>query len=231
MTTDWCKRVLLLAVPFALLVAAAAQDAQRFETFGGYSFTHGNAYVPSDTNFSGWDTSTTVFLKRWFGVTSDFAGHYGAANFLLASPYTTPATYRDTAHAYTFLFGPHFTYRRSRYAPFVQTLFGVQHTWASNTLLIPITCTPPIGCTSPPAGSTGSGSDTKFAMAVGGGLDIALGHGISLRPIQAEYLLDRACCGLVVQQGVFHYFDYNNNSFRYSTGITFRFGDHLGPNR
>jgi hypothetical protein len=227
------KLGILLVVTAALVAPAMAQDAQRFETFGGYSFTSGNAYVPSGTNFSGWDTSTTVFLNRWFGITSDFAGHYGAGNLQFPDPApqgVTPGTSRDTAHAYTFLFGPHFTYRHSRYAPFVQTLFGAQHTWASSTILTEPTCTPPATCTSSPAGSSGGGSDTKFAMSAGGGLDITLGHGISIRPIQADYVLDRACCGVVVQQGVFHYFGYNNNGFRYSAGITFHFGPALGKN-
>src|SRR5579863_4701465 len=157
MNTGWCKRVLLLSIPFVLSIAAAAQDAQRFETFAGYSFSNGSFYVPGGTNFSGWDTSTTVFFRRWFGITSDFSGHYGAGNFTLPNPYpqyVTPETDRNTAHAHTFLFGPHFTYRRSRYAPFVQTLFGVQHTWASTTVLVTETCTPPIGCSGSPAGTT-----------------------------------------------------------------------------
>ncbi|HUI84526.1 MAG TPA: hypothetical protein VL240_09895 [Candidatus Binatia bacterium] len=213
------------------MIAVAAQDTQRFETFGGYSFTHGSAFLPSGSNSSGWDTSTTVFLKRWFGITSDFAGHYVAANFLVPyppPPYVTPGVDRETAHSYSFLFGPHFTYRHSRYAPFVQSLFGVQHNWVSDMELTLPTCTPPATCGSAGAGSTVSGSETKFAMAVGGGLDIALGHGIFVRPVQAEYLLNRLCCEVVVQHGIFHAFDYNSNAFRYSTGITFRFGQHLG---
>ena len=219
----------LLVVISVFIASAAAQDAQRFETFGGYSFTHSNAFFTQGSNLSGWDTTTTVFLKRWFGVTSDFSGHYGAANTTYpATPDFTPAVYRDTAHAHNFLFGPHFTYRRSRYAPFIQTLFGVQHTWVSSTLLAEPIC-PPLTCTNfPPVGTTSSGSTTNFAMAAGGGLDIALGHGLWLRPVQAEYLLDRACCHVVVRDGVFHSYGYNVNSFRYSTGITFRFGGHLG---
>jgi len=220
----------LLVVSMACLVSAAAQDAQRFETFGGFSLTHSNAYLPQGSNLSGWDTSTTVFLKRWFGITSDFSGHYGSANTAFPpSQYEIPAVYKQTVHLQNFLFGAHFTYRHwSRYAPFVQSLFGVQHLWGSSTLLSEPVCTPPLGCTFPPVGSTGSGSRNNFAMAVGGGLDIALGHGVWLRPVQAEYLLDHICCELNVQHGVFHYYDYNINNFRYSTGITFRFGDHLG---
>lgn len=234
MNTGWCKPVLLLSLLFVLSIAAATQDAQRFETFAGYSLSDGNFYVPGGTNFSGWDTSTTVFFKRWFGITSDFSGHYGTANFMFPNPepqYGTAETDRNTAHAHTFLFGPHFTYRHSRYAPFVQTLFGVQHTWARNTVLVPFTCTPPADCVPAPAGTTSSGSVNKFAMAAGGGLDIALGHGISLRPVQAEYVLERECCDINVRQGMLHRFGFNNNSFRYSTGIMFRFGPHLGTNK
>ena len=231
-----CARSAVVSLfALTLIPYAAAQDARRFETFGGYSFTNTNVYLPSGTSSSGWDTSTTVFLKRWFGITSDFAGHYGAANFqepYPAPPDVTPAVYREIAHSYSFLFGPHFTYRHSRFAPFAQTLFGVQHNWGSTTLLAPPTCTLPATCgTTPPAGSTVSGSAHNFAMAVGGGVDIALARGISIRPVQAEYLLNRICCTLTVQHGIFNFFDYNVNAFRFSTGITFRFGDHLGPSR
>jgi hypothetical protein len=213
------------------LVSATAQDTQRVEVFGGYSLLHDDQFLPNAANFSGWDASTTVFLNRWLGATAGFSGHYGSDTFTFpASQYTTPATYGNSASVYTFLFGPHFTYHRSRYAPFAQALFGVHHTRESETLLIPETCILPVTCTGPPAGSTGSGAETKFAMAIGGGLDIDLGHGISLRPVQAEYLLQRECCDVEVRQGVFHSYGFNDNAFRYSAGIVFHFGPHLGKN-
>jgi hypothetical protein len=57
-------------------------------------------------------------------------------------------------------------------------------------------------------------------MALGGGLDIALSHGISIRPVEVDYLLLREPA-LVNQSGT-------KNTFRYSGGVTFRFGSHLG---
>jgi hypothetical protein len=63
-------------------------------------------------------------------------------------------------------------------------------------------------------------------MALGGGLDIELGHGISLRPGQAEYLLRRAVYWLP-NNGSLVSSVYYANTFRYSTGIVFRFGRHL----
>jgi hypothetical protein len=48
-------------------------------------------------------------------------------------------------------------------------------------------------------------------MALGGGMDIAVGHGFSVRPVQAEYILRRVG-------------SFNDNQFRYSTGVVFRLG-------
>jgi len=224
MNTDAIARVSLLFVVSILAITAVAQDTQRFETFAGYSLTHDSSFYEPGTNYSGWDTSTTVFFKRWLGFTSDFAGHYGGDTFPV---FCTPGGCFDaheSVNSYTYLFGPHFTYRRSRYAPFVQTLFGVHHPDKSSRLVSPPSCTP---------GGSGCGTlvvsqpYTKFAMSVGGGLDIAIGHGFSIRPIQAEYLLLRE----PGYDNNLNPITVNNNVFRYSTGVTFRFGPVLGTRK
>ena len=219
--------VSLLLVALSLKIASPAQDTQRFEAFGGYSFTHNGTLLDPTNNFSGWDSSSTIFLNRWFGLTADFSGHYGSQYspiiYLQEQPY---GKVKDSASSYTYLFGPHFTYRRSRYAPFAESLFGVQNPRHTYTL---VECGPPLECTDPIGHSLG-GSYHSFAMAIGGGLDIALSHGISLRPIEADYLLLREP-EPTVENGVYVYHGATNNTFRYSTGITFRFGSHLGSSR
>jgi hypothetical protein len=67
-------------------------------------------------------------------------------------------------------------------------------------------------------------------MALGGGLDIALSHGISIRPVEVDYLLLREPA-IKVEDDNLVYYGKNNNTFRYSTGITFRFGSHPGPSK
>jgi hypothetical protein len=170
-------------------IMSPAQDVQRFEAFGGYSFSHNNTLLDPTNNFSGWDTSSTVFLNRWFGLTADLSGHYGSQStpliFLQGEPY---GKVKVSASSYTYLFGPHFTYRRSRYAPFAETLFGINNPHHMYTLLESPGCQ---GCSSGPVGSSSGGSYHSFAMAMGGGLDIALSHGISLRPVEVDYLLLR----------------------------------------
>ncbi|MGA2904247.1 MAG: hypothetical protein ABSD98_10475 [Candidatus Korobacteraceae bacterium] len=224
MNAGSCKRISLLFVVVALAMAAAAQDTQRVETFGGYSLSHDSSFLLGSSNFSGWDTSTTVFLNRWLGFTSDFSGHYGAGTFpFFVTPEGPQGKYKLNVNSYTYLFGPHITYRHSRYAPFVQTLFGIQNPHQNFRVLE--TC-PGGECPGEPVGKTNSTSYAKFAMSVGGGLDIAVGHGISLRPVQAEYLLLRE-----LNYGRITPIGFNNNTFRYSTGVTFHFGHHLGTGK
>jgi opacity protein-like surface antigen len=229
-STGWCKRVLLLSLPLALLISAAAQDTQRFEAFGGYSLLLDNHMLPGETSsFNGWDGSLTVFLNSWLGVTSDFSGHYGSAVYVIPPPLGgTPGKRQYTDNSYTFLFGPHFVHHWSRYAPFGQALFGAIHELTPSTLLVPPTCPPPETCSGIVTGARTS--DTNFAMTLGGGLDIDVGHGISVRPVQAEYLLRRYSATVPDDGSFFTRVSYIND-FRYSGGVTFRFGDHLGKNR
>ena len=122
------------------------------------------------------------------------------------------------------MLGPHLTYHHSRYAPFAQALFGGYHVQETETTLVPVTCNPPLSC----GGPTGEGGVSRgFAMALGGGVDIGLGHGVSWRPVQAEHLL-RRYVAVLPNNGSFFSAVYNANTFRYSTGIVFRFGHHLG---
>ena len=231
------RRNLLLIVlsSLALMGAVMAQETQRVETFGGYSFVDDHSILPRSNTFSGWDTSSTVFLNRWFGLTSDFSGHYGSYTTVFSGPPGgTDGKARLSGSTYTFLFGPHFTYRRSRYAPFGQALFGFFHSPFNETILEPPGCPVQSGgsgvimtCSVP---TSGGSATNGFAMAVGGGLDIALGHGFSLRPVQAEYLL-RHFSSVVAEDGSFPTLGFTANSFRYSTGIVFRFGPVLGAGR
>lgn len=194
-------RKLLLITLLCLLctLSAISQDTPRVEVFGGYSLLHDGNVAP--TNFQGWNASSTAYVNRWFGITSDFSGHYSAnsASFLIAPG--VPAEQRTTQRIHTFMFGPHLAYRKSRYVPFGQTLFGVNHTGGD----IRVTCPSGVSCFGVfPASNT-------FSMALGGGMDIAVGHGFFVRPVQAEYILRRVS-------------SFNDSQFRYSTGVVFRLG-------
>jgi hypothetical protein len=61
-------------------------------------------------------------------------------------------------------------------------------------------------------------------------LDVAIGHGISIRPFQMEYLLLREP-GATVSNGNIVSITNNYNTYRFSTGMTFQFGSHVGSSR
>jgi hypothetical protein len=226
------KAVALFFCSLTLILCSAAQDTQRFEVFGGYSLLHDGSVVSQRSVFNGWELEPTVFFTRWFGITGDVTGTYGTS--MIAVPGLGQGTLGNislgTAN-YNFLAGPHFVYRKSRYAPFAQALFGGYHYAVTQENVLQEQCvpsTPPTQiCTAGPTGL--GGVERGFAMTLGGGLDIDVGHGISIRPVQAEYLLRRYTSPS--DAGPFANEVYWYNGFRYSAGVTFRFGQTVGKAR
>jgi len=96
----------------------------------------------------------------------------------------------------TYMFGPRFNWRHSRLTPYAQFLFGGGYLWSS------------------PAGN--HTSQNAFATAAGGGLDYALNHRVSLKPIQVEYVM--------TQINSTRGFGSRQNDIRYSAGVVLRFG-------
>jgi opacity protein-like surface antigen len=96
-----------------------------------------------------------------------------------------------SAKQHNFLFGPTVSYNYSgKVKPFAHVLFGVSHA---------------------DAGFSGTGaSDNAFAMAFGGGADVAVHKNIAVRVAQFDYLLTR-------------FGGDSQNNVRLSTGLVFRF--------
>jgi len=97
------------------------------------------------------------------------------------------------AHTFTYLFGPRFTYRAGRLEPFGEVLLGGAHIQGETV------------------GFSGSGNDSGFGMAVGGGVDYKLKPSVAIRFIQADYLYTKLGGA-------------NQNNFRLQVGAVWRFG-------
>ena len=141
--------VMLLLVPLAALAKDKAKDTSKetpkAELFGGFSYLRVN---PSGTNAIGWNASLNWNWNRWFGVKADFDGHYCCAG----------------QKVHNFMFGPQFSYRRSKATLFVHALGGGSH------------------------GSATGFSDTVAVWAAGGGLDWKLRKNLAWRIGQADYV-------------------------------------------
>ena len=184
----------------------------KFEWFLGYSFWR--AMPTSQNNRMGYlhggSTSIAYNFNRYFGLVADFAG-FDNSKVTLFSPIAS-RTFDSDGTAYTYLFGPRFSYRKyERVTPFFQALLGGVH--ASSVTIA--------GCTGDPS-CTPLASENSLAAAVGAGFDVKLTHHLALRLIEGDFLLTN-----------FDPFPPNNKSWqknvRLSSGLVFRFGGNPPP--
>lgn len=161
--------VVVLLLSFSVMAVAA--DVPGIEVFGGYSFfrcdaVKNGASSGASCNLNGWNAGAAFNLnEHWSGV-FDVSGHYGYIN-----NFSPSFTWYDLK-SYNFLFGPRYTYRSGKIAPFAQALFGINHR-------VPEPNYPRVYVTN------------NFAMAFGGGVDFAINDRISIRPAQLDYLTTR----------------------------------------
>ena len=181
----------------------------KVEWFLGYSFWRAVPTALSNRMgyLHGGSTSIAYNLNRYVGLVADFGG-YDDSRLTLFTP-TTSETFSSGGSAYTYLFGPRFSYRYERFTPFAQALFGGTH--ASSVKLS--------GCTGA-SFCTPLGSDNAFATAIGVGFDIRITHHIALRLIQGDFLLTHYK-NLLSADGTDRGWQKN---VRLSTGVVFRFG-------
>ena len=175
----------------ALLVSAQSTKPDEYpkvEIFVGYSalgesgsraISFGpNASVSGDYEGQGFETSIIRNFSKHFGIKGDFSAHFNNESnrgpITACSPACTTVTqdFHLKTRVYNFLVGPEFKARNStRFTPFVHALGGFAHTSATFT-------TP---------GPTHilflRRRDTRFAMALGGGLDIRASKRVSFRAL------------------------------------------------
>ena len=178
------KLVLVAVLMLGFAVLAVAQDIPKAEIFGGYSFVKCEANANADDidcSMSGWDANLAVNGSKYLAFVADFSGVYGDIE--------------DAGNLKLFsaMFGPKLTIRAGRVTPYIQGLFGATH--ASFTA----------------EDDVEAETENMFAMAFGGGIDVAVNDRISIRPAQVEYFTTKMGSDLL-------------NHFRYSAGIVFKLG-------
>jgi opacity protein-like surface antigen len=177
-------------------VVAFGQEATtpRIETGVDYQFTRfnsgGNLGSYSANGGSGFFEYN---LNHVVGLVADLGANYvGNANGVSINNTT-----------FTYLFGPRFNWRTSRYTFYVQTLVGGAR---FSNAFDPASNAPNLGI-----------SENSFAAAIGGGVDVRLSDHIAVKPIQVEYLMTQLPSEFVNVNQV-------QNNLRYSAGIVYRFG-------
>lgn len=196
---------LLLGVALVLGGLAYAQEDHKIEATGDYSYFRANPGLPSyfnSQNLNGGGGQFTFFMTPNIGLAGDLQG-YGS--YTQCTKPTAPIAGCASGNLFTYMFGPQLKARMGKLEPFGEVLLGGAH---SNFYGNACTKTGICGSKSP--------SNNAFSFAVGGGVDYTATEKITIRIVDADYVLTRFG----------NNFTGGNNSqsnFRFQTGIQFRF--------
>lgn len=186
----------LLAGLFPFLAAPAAHAQSKVQLFGGFSYVRSDlrsaetatlcvgctpVFDRQHPNLYGWEFSGAYKLVPFVSAKFEFGEQYGKVN-------------GGNVRLKTYLFGPQLSIR-GPVSPFLHAEFGIAHqsigAYSGTVLASP-------------------GTDTSFATALGGGLDIPAVPFVAIRLIQIDYL----------RTSLYHQ---TQNEPRVSAGIVLRF--------
>jgi hypothetical protein len=202
------RNALLMLLLMSMGLAAFAEDYSKAEVAVVYSYARFNAIPAYTSSYSlnGGGGSFDYNFTRYIGFKGEFTG-YGSNNQSFLIPKGSqlcPEGCSGTAQAnlFTYLFGPQIGIRSGKFRPYGHFLVGGAHSNLAANLYNRV-------------GYTARPSNDAFALAVGGGLDIAVNHSgtIAVRPAEVDYLYTRFDIG---GSG-------GADSFRYQGGIVFNF--------
>lgn len=198
------RKLVHIALTALFLLGIASAQSVPVDLSAGYSYLNFNQPSSNQTPSYqlkmsiGWDFAAAIGRFHHVGVEADFSGH---------SLSDCGSVTSVTCNNLSYMFGPRYTSgdRSSRFTFFVHGLIG-----KDNATLLGLA----------PTSSTPTVSNTSFAMAGGGGLDIwFLRHvGLQLGPVDYFYTNHLSNNGATAQ-----------SSLRAVGGIAFRFGGDFGP--
>jgi hypothetical protein len=110
-------------------------------------------------NFQGWNAAIMANVNHWLGIGADFSGTYDSVK---------AAGLSVDASLHSFVFGPRFSRRTDKATAFAHVLVGGNRASAGVDPLIRV-------------------ARARFALMVGGGLDVNLGKHVAARVVQVDY--------------------------------------------
>jgi opacity protein-like surface antigen len=193
-------------------MAAAQSEYKKWEFFGGYSHNRVDTGLSDDDpdfddfidereGFHGFNMSITRNVSRYVGLKFDFAGHFKKRDIPFLG---TPAVLNIDSRIFNFLGGVQVKDNATdaTFKPFGHALVGGAHFKTEGRFnggcigLFPSPC------------PSFSESDTGFAAAVGGGVDMRVSNRVDVRVIQFDYNPSRIA-------------DSTQHNFRIGVGIVF----------
>ncbi len=202
--------LIVITITMCASIAAAQSDYKKFEVFGGYSHNRVDTgigdsdpalrdIIDEREGFNGFEASATGNFTRYFGAKFDFSAHFKNQTFGVPSN----GQINVDSRLMNFLGGIQIkdNSSESTFKPFAHALVGVANgrnkVQFDNIACIAIFPSPCTNFTQ---------SETGFAGAFGGGLDIRANDKIDVRVIQFDYNPTRL-------------FDSTQHNFRIGVGV------------
>jgi hypothetical protein len=170
-----------------------AQD--KVEVFGGYQYLHtGNITIDGVSQ-----PASSQSFNGWNASGTYYFTRYIGVQGDFGGSYATIGGV--STHIYTYTGGPVVAFRRGPINPYVHALFGGIDLGGSESGV--------------------SISKNGFTTMIGGGVDVKLGHNLSVRPIGVDWLYYHFGSNVVDGVGVPSFSQSNN--VRITSGVVFRF--------
>ena len=176
--------LLLIALICAPAAFAQSKDYSTYEFYVGYAYERANNnadsfdknclatingatvdFVSEKQGYNGFEAEFNQNVTRHIGIVTSFSGTYKTSGYL---DRRSGRTFDASVQRYDLLAGPRYNWRPNGVTPFVHALFGISHVRADF--------------------DDRTRSDTAFAMAFGGGLDVHAGEHLDVRVVQVDYL-------------------------------------------
>lgn len=191
----------------------------RVEIFGGYQFLRTDGPLEGLHNASGWTSAVSTNFTKYLGFTTEISGHWGSPGFTEFNVFEGTHVPGNLAYrSHTLMAGPRFTMRTDRMTTFAHGLFGIGHIAYNRANLTDLLNLAKNRHVIDAATQISGFSSNSFAAAFGGGIDVRLAPAVSLRVIQAEYLLTHFRDLNTIERN-------NQHNVRVSFGVTFRLGE------
>ena len=141
----------------------------QFKALAGFELLNNERYIPA----YGFEANVTRYFSKHVGISGDVSGYYKRGhNFRIAD-----TLFKANHSIYHFLAGPKAKFLNDhRASVFVHALGGVARTSVSYR---EVTNSNPV---------TANDSSTRFAMALGGGIDLRISKRISARVFQMDWI-------------------------------------------
>ena len=147
----------------------ANNDADKFDRNGTATINGKTVDFASEkVSYNGFNAEFNQNVTRHIGLVTSFSGTYNTTGYLDVK---SGKTYDAKIQRYDLMFGPRYNWRPGGVVPFVHGLFGFSHIRADFGNVFSKTK-----------------SDTAFAMAIGGGLDIHAGEHLDVRAVQVDWV-------------------------------------------